>query len=127
MSNYTTIYWLTRLDHIQELLITLLMLSIFAVAFYFMAMMFTCYDQEAFNEYSKRFKKYRNASFLCIVISSLLLVFMPNKNDMILIYAGGKTMDYIQTDTSLTKIPYQTTSIISGYLDQKINELKETK
>lgn len=127
MNNYTTIYWLTRLDHIQGLLITLLMLSIGAVVLYFMAMMFTCYDQEAFTEYSKRFKKYRNASFWCIVISSLLLVFVPSKNDIILIYAGGKTMDYIKTDTSLTKIPYQATSIISGYLDQKINELKETK
>jgi len=50
---------------------------------------------------------------------------MPSKNDMILIYAGGKTMDYVQKDTSLQKIPYQTTAIISDYLDKTIKEMKK--
>jgi hypothetical protein len=49
----------------------------------------------------------------------------PTRNEAILIMAGGKTLDFAQSDTSLSKIPYEATEIISGYLEKSIKELKK--
>lgn len=55
-------------------------------------------------------------------------VFLPTQKEAIMIIAGGKTMDFIQKDTSVRKIPHQTTEFISEYLDKQIKELsKEAK
>lgn len=51
--------------------------------------------------------------------------FIPDKDEAILILAGGATMNYIQKDSSLSKIGPQTTLIISQYLDSKIKELEK--
>ena len=39
--------------------------------------------------------------------------------------AGGKTMDFIESDTSINKIPAQTTKLITNYLEQQIKEVKK--
>ena len=57
---------------------------------------------------------------LCIIITNLI----PSKKEAIVILAGGKTMDFVQSDSSLSKIPHQATTIISSYLDKTIKEIK---
>lgn len=54
----------------------------------------------------------------------LVLIFLPTRNEVIAIYAGGKTLDFAQQDSSLAKIPAQTTEVISNYLDKMIKEEK---
>ena len=39
-----------------------------------------------------------------------------------LIIAGGKTLDYVQSDTSLQKIPYKATEIILKKMDEYVDE-----
>jgi uncharacterized membrane protein len=123
MNNYAKLYWLTRLDNITIALSVLLCLSLVVLIFYLVHLFVEGYDAEDLAAHKKRYGKYINMSIWSLVISSIVLVFMPTKNDLILIYAGGKTMDYVQSDTSLSKIPYQTTAIISQYLDKSIKEL----
>ena len=127
MDNYSKIYWLTRLDNIQAFFIIAFTISMIVLLVYHLAMLIECYDDDDRKEYKQNWSKYKNISFWTSLIIGILLVFTPTKNDMILIYAGGKTMDYVQSDSSLSKIPYQTTTIISEYLDKSINELKEKK
>jgi len=127
MTNYEKLYWLTRLDNIQGFVTTGLIISSVVLFMWYMGMFITCYDSEDIKRYSTNHSKYRLLSFWIAIIFSILLVFIPSKNDALLIIAGGKTMDYIQKDTSLSKIPYQTTSIISRYLDKELEELKEGK
>ena len=127
MDNYSKIYWLTRLDNIQAFFIIAFTISMIVLLVYHLAMLIECYDEDDRKEYKQNWSKYKNIAFWTTLIIGILLVFTPTKNDMILIYAGGKTMDYVQSDSSLSKIPYQTTTIISEYLDKSINELKEKK
>lgn len=54
----------------------------------------------------------------------MLEVFVPTKNEAIVIIAGGKTLDFIKQDSSLNKIPSQTTAIISQFLQNEIDTLK---
>ena len=62
-----------------------------------------------------------------IIIAACIRLFLPTKNEMIMIYAGGKAMDFVQQDSSINKIPAQSTKIISDYLDKTIEDLKEDK
>jgi hypothetical protein len=127
MNNYSQIYWLTRLDNIQVLFHTGCFISLLVICFYYLSISLFIHNKDDVKDFKIKNSKYKNISFFTVVISGLFLVFMPTKNDMILIYAGGKTMDYVQSDTSLSKIPYQTTRIISEYLDKSIEQLKENK
>jgi hypothetical protein len=127
MDNYSKIYWLTRLDNLQAFFITAFVISLVVLFVYHLVMIIDCYDNDDRKEYKINWGKYRTISFWLALVMGVFLVFMPTKNDMILIYAGGKTMDYVQSDTSLAKIPYQTTTIISEYLDKSIKELKDKK
>lgn len=125
MDNYSKIYWLTRLDNIQVFFTILLVLGITIFTICHIVMYVDCYDNESVEDYNRSYKKYKITSIWVSIVSAFVLVFLPTKNDMILIYAGGKTMNYVQSDTSLAKIPYQTTSIISEYLDKSIKELRD--
>ena len=125
MNNYLTIYWLTRLDILHDLSGVLLICGIIILFVYFLIVIMSLYTQEDCNKYHLRYKKIRILSIWVVIISGLILTFIPTKSEMILIYAGGKTMDYVQADTSLSKIPYQTTTIISNYLDNAIKELNK--
>ena len=127
MNNYSKIYWLTRLDNIQAIFISALIISLCVLFVYHIIMIIQCSDNDDRKEYNINYGKFKNTSFWIALVTGAFLVFLPSKNDMIMIYAGGKTMDYVQSDTSLSKIPYQTTAIISEYLDKSIKELKESK
>ena len=126
MNNYSKIYWLTRLDNIQAFFATAFAISLIILFVYHLIMLYLSFDNDV-KEYNRNWSKYRNISLWVGLVSGIFLVFIPTKNDIILIYAGGKTMDFVQSDTSLSKIPYQTTSIISEYLDRSIEELKDKK
>ncbi len=125
MNNYSKIYWLTRLDYINSLFIILLISSILALFVYYLVKVMDCLDEKDRQEYKANYGKIKTGAFYTCIISILIVVFIPTKNDMIMIYAGGKTMNYVQSDTSLKKIPYQTTQIISEYLDKSIKEIKD--
>jgi hypothetical protein len=49
-------------------------------------------------------------------------VFIPTTKQCIMIYAGGKTLDYIESDTSLQQIPSKSTEIILNKLNEYLKE-----
>lgn len=135
MNNYSKIYWLTRLDNFHVLLMTIIAISLFVIAAIALESIIesdfdNCYEYDEQKERKERRKKYlkqlRWIVPLCI-ISVMFKVFLPTQKEAIIIIAGGKTIDYVQSDTSLQKIPQQTTKIISEYLDKTLNEIKENK
>ena len=118
MNNYFKIYWLTRLDNINGIFFA-------ACIVLFMLLFFTYITRAIEGEYFIFTKLYARTiliiSFiLCVIVTNLI----PSKKEAIIILAGGKTMDFVQSDTSLSKIPAQATTIISSYLDKTIKEIK---
>lgn len=128
MSNFFKIYWLTRLSVILGFAMFAFVTAIIILLVYYIAYFSEWYDEDDRKElYKRRYGVWKNSAFWVLFVSSFILAFVPNKNDMILIYAGGSALDYVQKDTSLSKIPYQTTSIISEYMDKYVKELKDSK
>lgn len=122
---YSTIYWITRLDGVNFLFTVLAVL--FGIAALF-AGIFGWPAAEDCGIEGDKLKTIRKSFKTCIVIvsASLLgIVFIPTKNDAILIYAGGKAYEYIQKDSSLQKLPFQTTEYLKVVLQNEINEVKK--
>lgn len=138
MDIYSKLYWLTRLDAIREIGGFLIGMGIAAIIISFLVQLFygvaraDAWDAKddvtflgEFKAMGKKLVAVKIVMIICLILGTLIYAFIPTKNEMIVILAGGKTIEYIQSDTSLNKIPYQTTEIISKYLDQKIEEMEK--
>lgn len=127
MNNYEKLYWLTRLDSINGLFCIIGVISFISLLVYYIGMACSCFDKEDIKEYFEQFGKTIKIAYPLLVISLLITTFLPTKNEAILIVVGEKTLDFAQSDTSLAKIPAQTTKIILDYLDKELKQEKEEK
>jgi len=131
MSNYSKLYWLTRLDAIHSLMVGIIIFSSIALIIYLLFYLIEGSVNELDEDERKDFVKIYGIAkrlSMCFLIPSILIVmFVPSKNEAILIMAGGKVLNFAQQDTSLSKIPAQTTAIISSYMDEQIKKLKTNK
>lgn len=119
-NNYTTLYWITRLDGLSNITLAMAIIGALIVSIY------TVCHMAAFEEEDKgKWKWLITFSFWALLIPGTIgHLFIPNKNEAMLIIAGGATLTYIQKDTSLAKLGPQTTAIISQYLDTKLKQLE---
>ena len=127
------IYWLTRLSSISDLFFGLGMLSsififVGVLAYTFMIMDFPSDEDEI--EYKQKRKKFFNKIWVPILFF-VLNILTPNTKEAMLIIAGGKTLDYVQSDTALQKIPYKATELIlkkmEEYIDETTSDSTKTK
>lgn len=131
MNNYEKIYWLTRLDEFTGLLGFIAVMCAFVLIGYGIGYLIakdSFYNsQDEADKFAEKYAKRRNLAFYILIAVLTLDVIIPSKNDAMMIIAGGATMNYIQSDSSLQKLPHQATEIISGYMDKKIDELEADK
>lgn len=123
MNTTWQIYWLTRLDNLLTLFTVLLVLIVIGNIFYFIFRGVECYDQEDRNEFNKQWKGIKVTWFIAPVLA-LLVTMLPSKADMITIIVGAKVIDFAKSDTSIQKIPSQSTKIISDFLQGEIDKVK---
>lgn len=132
MTNTFFIYLATRLSGIQYVSITV---AIFSGIILCGLILYRYIELDETYEYDKEriqqriaikkrnIKTVKNAFLISIFFS----VFTPDTKEAIMIYAGGKTLDYVQKDTSLQKIPYKATELIIKKMDQYLNDSTTTK
>lgn len=128
MNNYLTFYALTRIDHVHDLLrgISIALFIVTVIYFVLYGLMSVDDDDDCPTEKYKNFgKKYIKWFIILILTFNIIRTFLPTRNETIMILAGGKALDYVQTDSNLVKLPYQTTEFISKFLETEINELKK--
>ena len=124
MSNTALIYWLTRLSNISGFLLTLGVISAVIIGFgiigYSIAIVDYPTDEEEARSRAIR-KRFINKTWIPILLF-IFYILTPDTKEAMLIIAGGKTMDYVQSDTSLQKIPYKATELILKKMDEYIDE-----
>lgn len=131
MNNYEKIYWITRLDSINNTFLFVAIMCSFIIVTIFIAIpVMKDFDEFYYGDELKarlairdKLKSQLKWLLLTLSISTIITTFVPTKNEAMIIIAGGKTMDFIQQDSSINKVPEQTTLLISKFLEQKINEL----
>ena len=122
MNNYEKIYWLTRLDVIKNFSITMVAILSAFIAARFCYRWYVKLEDEAF---PPSLSWYTHLSFWPFYIGCIAsLIFIPTQKEAVIIFAGGKTMDFIQADSSIQMIPAQTTKIMSDFMQKTINDLE---
>lgn len=123
MNNYEKIYWLTRLDGIENFSIAMIVIG---SSFILIRLVYIAIEYSMIGEPAPSLKWYNHLLFWTIYVTSIAsLIFIPTQKEAILIFAGGKTINFIEQDSSITKIPSQTTSIISMFMENEIQSLKK--
>ena len=129
MSNIALIYWLTRLSNISSFLLILGVISSIIIGFGFLGYSLSiidCWNEDKITKYKIARKKFINKLWVPILLF-IFYILTPDTKEAMLIIAGGKTMDYVQLDTSLQKIPYKATELILKKMDEYIDETVEEK
>ena len=119
--NWTeTIYWLTRLDGISKFftLLAFIFGVILGTMLIYRGIMMIDDD-----EYKKKPFLFGLSIFMTIFFG-ILSILIPTTKEAIFIFSAGKTLNYVTTDSSLTKIPNKVSEITVNWLDAKLKELK---
>lgn len=113
------IYWITRLDAANSLLIALAVIS--AVAIVIFTILYFAGIEDEWEEIPI-FKRIIKASIPTLIISLLLYVFTPTKEDMFLIYGIGGTVDYIKQNDKVKQLPDKCINALDAWVDSLNNK-----
>ena len=113
------IYWITRLDDLNGLLATFIAISA-ALSMIFTILYFVGRSEEW--EEVSIFKRIVKIFIPTFIISLLLYVFTPTKEDMFLIYGVGGTVDYIKQNDKAKQLPDKCINALDAWVDSLSNK-----
>lgn len=116
-----SIYLITRLSAILALSVGVLAVS--AITFIFGSIGLLI--EHDGNENWRKCRTVVKWSTPFLIISALLAVFVPTTKDGVLIYAGGKTIEYIENHESIQETPDKVAKLTNAYIDLMINKLEK--
>ena len=106
------LYWLTRLEYIQNFLV--IVMSISGIALFISFMLWTM------AEYSDEIRKtlvWLKCTFATLVISSLIFVFVPSTKEAVLIWGVGSTIDYLQENETAKQLPDKCINALNDWVE----------
>ena len=106
------LYWLTRLEYIQNFLVIVMSVSGIALFISFIMWLMANYVEEA-----KLMLKWVIGTFATLVISSLIFVFVPSTKEALLIWGIGSTIDYIQENETAKQLPDKCINALNDWVD----------
>lgn len=120
------IYWLTRLGGVKILAIALLALSIFAVISAAIWYSFTDDDYMKKDRLAlmRLIKKWKTTWLCSLLLGILGSIFIPSKNELLLIYGLGTTVDYVKSNEKAKQLPDKAIEALTRYIDEISKEKK---
>lgn len=106
------LYWLTRLEYIQNFLVIVMSVSGIALFISFIMWLMANYVEEA-----KLMIKWVIGTFTTLVISSLIFVFVPSTKEALLIWGVGSTIDYIQENETAKQLPDKCINALNDWVE----------
>jgi hypothetical protein len=123
MSTYASLYWLTRLSDLVILFGWLLAISIILIV---VPLIVRCISivENCYGESTKRITgRLMKLGTVLAPIFILIVTFLPTKQDVIFIIAGGKTIEFVKHDKAIQDIPGHTTQLIDAYLTKELSRI----
>ena len=111
------LYWLTRLEYIQNFLV--IVMSISGIALFISFMLWTM------AEYTEEIRKtllWLKYTFATLVISPLIFVFVPSTKEALLIWGVGSTIDYIQENETAKQLPDKCINALNDWVESLSDE-----
>ena len=130
------IYWITRLDAICDFLTTIAVVSFLISVVMCAFAMYNRFEADDYAEAGKyydchmqRFKIFLNyfkRSIIVALVLTVINIFIPTKNDALLIYGVGGTIDYIKSNDTAKQLPDKHIKALDKWVDN-LNEEEKMK
>ena len=131
------VYWITRLDAICNFLsavaVVCFMISV-VTGIFAMCNKLEADDYEEggkyYNCHMQRFKIFLNCfkrSIIVTLVLTVINIFIPTKNDALLIYGVGGTIDYIKSNETAKQLPDKYIKALDKWVDNLNEEKQENK
>lgn len=114
------LYWLTRLDDIEILLVLGIVFGIILLITGGIGSLMWSDDEDM----TRRFIKVFKAGLITLVISVILKIFIPNERDAFLILGLGGTVDYLQNSEVAKGLPDKCINALDAWVDSFTEENK---
>lgn len=114
------LYWITRLDEINALLVVFLLISIVVFVIYLIGFLLNGCDID--KGFTKNDFGVFKTFFFSSVLLSIAVVFTPSEKDMFMIYGIGGTIDYIKSNDTAKQIPDKCINALDKFIDEYVNE-----
>lgn len=126
------IYWLTRVDSLNTIFGWMIAIPIIVGILMFNAFLVLMESLRS-NEIEKNWlffkkycKKFRNVLLPVFIVGILGIGFCPTKNDMLLIYGVGGSIDYLRNNPTAQKLPDKCIEALDAWVDELFPEKKDS-
>lgn len=115
----STLYWITILDNLHGLCIIICALSLMLSAVCFIINLFYAEEiKEDNTTFSyKSFNKAKNLAYTILIISTLVVIFVPSENQLYKIYGVGGTIDYLKENPTAKELPDKCIKALDTWVD----------
>ena len=129
MNWYKLFYWLTVADNAKTMFVAFIVIftfiSFISTMAYFVNTGSTYKPQtDDDKENQMMSRKWMWWSYPFMILFWSLYIFTPNKKDALLIVAGGGTMEFLTTDSTVKQIPHELSSFVVTQLKSMGEEAK---
>lgn len=118
------LYWINVLGSISDLLSFLKFISGFFGVFFLIANFVIMMDDKN-DENKKPLGRCLKYSAIIFTICCVGNIFIPNKNDLYVIYGVGNVIDYCKKNDDLKELPDNAVKALNIYLENNIKESQE--
>ena len=115
----STLYWINVLDNFYGLCILIFIISALLGIAFILVTVFHEDDIKAdlFKVGYKKFVKVRKTNCIVLIISTLVLVFLPTKNQLYIIYGVGGAIDYLKDNPTAKELPDKCIKALDTWVD----------
>lgn len=115
----STLYWINVLGNLNDVCMIIFEISVLFGITFFLVTIFHKDDIKA--DLSKvgykRFVKVRNTNYIVLIISTLVLVFLPTKSQLYIIYGVGGSIDYLKDNPTAKELPDKCIKALDTWVD----------
>lgn len=113
----STLYWINVLDKINYLFVFIFIASlIFSAAIALVNLIYTIDEISETLDY-KRFIKAKHWAYTLLIISTLVITFVPFKRELYIIYGVGGTIDYLKENPTAKELPDKCIKALDTWVD----------
>ena len=113
----STLYWINVLDNINFLFVLIFIVSlIFSIASVLVNLAWATDEISETLDY-KRFIKAKHWVYTLLIISTLVITFVPSKRELYIIYGIGGTIDYLKENPTAKELPDKCIKALDTWVD----------
>lgn len=123
------LYWLTRLDVVNTILLISLIIGCFVILISIGIILNKRSDygfEENDDDYIFTKKVLRTSSIVTFIIC-LFYIFIPTQKQALIIWGVGGTIDYIKSNDTAKQIPDKCIDALDKFIGEYVNEAKNEK